>query len=79
MDGSPGGLGVLHRGAFPAPGNPCPVVLYLASEAIRVDCEVVRTVPRASDGESEFFQSGLKVVATDDATVDQLRRVFPNA
>lgn len=74
LDGSPGGLGLLHRGALPDPGGSCRIVLHLTDGSIATECEVVRTTPQ--NGNGEFFRSGVKIVAADERASEMLRTVF---
>ncbi len=76
LDGSPGGFGLLHRGALPPPGSSFRIVLHLAGGPIATECEVVRTAPQVSNGKDEFFRSGVKIIAADDESAEMLRSVF---
>ncbi len=78
LDGSPSGLCLLHRGALPAPGHSCRVVLHLPDTSITADCEVVRTDPHMGNGRGEFFQSGLRIVSADENSLEMIRSVFAN-
>ena len=66
LDGSAGGFCVLHRGALPAPGHSCKIVLQMDGSVISADCEVVRTEPRTGSGRSDFFRSGVRIVRADE-------------
>lgn len=79
LDGSIGGVGVLHESNLPAPGDICRVEISSDVGPITLDCEVVRTVqhgtPKNGFGKT-LFQSGLRVVAADHQSAQRLRTMF---
>jgi hypothetical protein len=80
LDASPGGLRVAHQGTLPAPGEYCRVELPTELGTIRVDCEVVRTLPQPApltQTTKPIFHSGLAVVApADHQSAERLKRMF---
>ena len=79
LDGSIGGVAVLHENALPTPGDICRIEIQTDIGAITLDCEVVRTV-RHTSGEvpmpKPLSESGLRVVAADHQSAQRLRSMF---
>ena len=79
LDGSIGGVGLLHENVLPVPGDICRVEITSDLGPITLDCEVVRTVqhsPSQNGFTKPLFQSGLRVVAADHQSAQRLRGVF---
>ena len=79
LDGSIGGVAVLHENTLPAPGDICRVEILSDVGPITLDCEVVRTAQHSSgqNGVSRpLFQSGLRVIAADHQSAQRLRSMF---
>ena len=80
LDASVGGLRVAHQGTLPAPGAYCRVELPTDMGTIKVDCEVVRTVPQPppmTQTTKPIFHSGLAVVAAADRqSAERLKTMF---
>lgn len=82
LDGSAGGVGVLHENTLPEPGDICRIEITSEFGPITLDCEVVRTVPHTS-GRTRvprpLFESGLRVIAADHQSVQRLRSTFSDS
>ena len=80
LDASVGGMRVAHQGTLPPPGAYCRVELPTDMGTIRIDCEVVRTVPQPppmTQTTKPIFHSGLAVVAAADHQSDErLKAMF---
>ena len=80
LDASLGGMRVAHQGTLPAPGAFCRVELPTEVGTIKVDCEVVRTVPQPpplTQTTKPIFHSGLAVVAAADRqSAERLKTMF---
>ncbi len=76
LDGSAGGLCILHRGALPAPGHSCKIVLPIDGGMISAECEVVRTESQTGSGRNDFFRSGVRIVSADEQSLSLLRTFF---
>ena len=79
LDGSIGGVGLLHENILPAPGDICRIEIASELGPIILDCEVVRTVQHAPGQNriaKSLFQSGLRVVAADHQSAQRLRSTF---
>lgn len=79
LDGSIGGVGVLHENALPEPGDICRVEIISELGTITVDCEVIRTVQHTGgqNGVAKTLcQSGLRVIAADHQSAQRLRSMF---
>lgn len=79
LDASLGGMRVAHQGTLPAPGAFCRVELPTDVGTIKVDCEVVRTVPQPpplTQTTKPIFHSGLAVVAADRQSAERLKTMF---
>ncbi len=69
LDASVGGMRVAHQGSLPPPGAYCRVELPTQMGAIKIDCEVVRTVaqpPPLTQTQKPIFHSGLAIAAAAD-------------
>jgi hypothetical protein len=71
LDASVSGMRVAHQVALPNPGEFCRLEVPSYLGPIRLDCEVVRTVP-----EKALFHSGLQIIAADRQSSERLRSVF---
>jgi hypothetical protein len=78
LDGSIGGVAVLHENVLPALGETCRVEIHSEIGPMKLDCEVVRTSQQpVHNGLSKpVFQSGLRVVAADHQSAQRLRTMF---
>ncbi len=80
LDASVSGLRVAHQGTLPPPGAFCRLELPTDMGTIKVDCEVVRTVPQPpplTQTQKPIFHSGLVVVAAADRqSAERLRELF---
>jgi hypothetical protein len=80
LDASMGGMRVAHQGTLPPPGAYCRVELPSDMGTIKVDCEVVRTVPQPpplTQTTKPIFHSGLAVVAAADRqSAERLKTIF---
>ena len=71
LDASVGGMRVAHQAALPNPGEFCRIEMTSTLGPIRLDCEVVRTVP-----DQKLFHSGLEIIAADRQSAERLRSIF---
>ena len=80
LDASVGGMRVAHQGTLPPPGAFCRIELPTDMGTIKVDCEVVRTVPQPpplTQTQKPVFHSGLIVIAAADRqSAERLRELF---
>lgn len=80
LDASLGGMRVAHQGTLPPPGDYCRIELPTDMGTIKVDCEVVRTVPQPppmTQTTKPIFHSGLAVVApADHQSAERLKEIF---
>ncbi|MGZ8868232.1 MAG: PilZ domain-containing protein, partial [Thermoanaerobaculia bacterium] len=73
LDASVGGIRIAHQIALPPPGDFCRVEVPTDLGPIKLDCEVVRTVP-----ERTVFHTGLQILATDHQSAERLRSICAN-
>jgi PilZ domain len=71
VDGSLGGIRIVHQTPLPSPGAFCRVEVLSDLGPMKLDCEVVRTMPR-----DRLFQSGLAIVAADWQSTERLKSLF---
>ena len=71
LDASVGGMCIAHQAAIPHPGEFCRIEVPSDLGMIRLDCEVVRTVP-----ERTVYHSGLQIIAADRQSAERLRTIF---
>jgi len=78
LDGSIGGVALLHQNALPELGEMCRLEVQSDIGPMTLDCEVVRTAQQPShNGLSKpLFQSGLRVVSADHQSAQRLRATF---
>ena len=79
VDVSVGGVRIAHHAPMPDPGGFCRIELPSEMGPIKLDCEVVRTVPQtppSRDPAKVVYYSGLQVVAADLQSVERLRSLF---
>jgi hypothetical protein len=80
LDASIGGMRVAHQGTLPPPGDYCRIELPTDMGTIKVDCEVVRTIPQPpplTQTTKPIFHSGLAVVAAADRqSAERLKTIF---
>lgn len=80
LDASVGGMRVAHQGTLPSPGAFIRIELPTDMGTIKVDCEVVRTVPQPppmTQTSKPIFHSGLAVVAAADRqSAERFKTVF---
>ena|SRR5688572_13104924 len=70
LDASVGGLRIAHQVALPEPGEFLRVEVPTDLGPIKLDCEVVRTVP-----ERAVYHTGLQILATDHQSAERLRSI----
>ena len=77
-DSSVRGVGLAHeKGTLPAPGSIIRLEINSDWGPIRLDCEVVRTVPRVmTSTEVPVFQSGLEIVVMDRQSAERLKTMI---
>ena len=80
LDASVGGMRVAHQGGLPPPGAIVRIELPTDMGTIKVDCEIVRTVPQPppmTQTSKPIFHSGLAVVAAADRqSAERFKTVF---
>ncbi len=80
LDASVSGMRVAHQGTLPPPGAYCRIELPTDMGTVKVDCEVVRTVPQPpplTQTTKPIFHSGLAVVAAADRqSAERLKTIF---
>ena len=79
VDASAGGVRIAHQAPLPPPGGFCRIEVPSEMGPIKLDCEVVRTVPqpsRSRDPAKAVYYSGLQVIATDLQSAERLRSIF---
>jgi PilZ domain-containing protein len=80
LDASVGGMRVAHQGTLPPPGAFCRIELPTDMGTIKIDCEVVRTVPQPpplTKTQKPIFHSGLLVIApADHQSAERLKTVI---
>jgi hypothetical protein len=78
LDGSIGGVALLHENVLPPLGEICRLEVATSIGPMTLDCEVVRTVQKASHNglTKPLFHSGLRVVAADHQSAHRLRATF---
>ncbi|MGZ8831494.1 MAG: PilZ domain-containing protein [Thermoanaerobaculia bacterium] len=80
LDASVGGMRVAHQGTLPPPGAFVRIELPTDMGTVKVDCEIVRTVPQPppmTQTSRPIFHSGLEVVAAADRqSAERLKTVF---
>ena len=78
FDGSAGGLCILHRGALPAPGHSCKIVLPMGP---RHDQRRMRGrshgIADRQRPQRASFRSGVRIVSADEQSLSLLRTCFP--
>ena len=70
LDASVGGIRIAHQVTLPGPGEFCRVEVPTDLGPIKLDCEVVRTVP-----ERTLYHTGLQIVAADHQSAERLRSI----
>ena len=68
LDASVSGFRVAHQAELPAPGGFVRIEVTTNLGPIRLDCEVVRTVPERS-----LYHTGLQILASDHQSAERLR------
>ena len=68
LDASLGGMRIAHQATLPQPGAFCRVEVPTDLGPMKLDCEVVRTIP-----ERALFHTGLQIVAADHQSAERLR------
>jgi hypothetical protein len=78
LDGSIGGVALLHENVLPALGEMCRLQVQSEIGPMTLDCEVVRTAqqPMHNGLTKPLFQSGLRVVSADHQSARRLRETF---
>ena len=70
LDASVGGIRIAHQVTLPGPGEFCRVEVPTDLGPIKLDCEVVRTVP-----ERTLYHTGLQIVSADHQSAERLRSI----
>lgn len=70
LDASVGGIRIAHQVNLPEPGEFCRVEVPTDLGPIKLDCEVVRTVP-----ERAVYHTGLQILAADHQSAERLRSI----
>ena len=68
LDASVGGIRIAHQAVLPSPGEFCRIEMPTDLGPIKLDCEVVRTVP-----ERTLYHTALQIVAADHQSAERLR------
>lgn len=77
LDVSSGGLRVAHRSQLPPPGSVCRVELPSENGPMSLDCAIVHTaMQHATTAAQNLFQSGLRIVSTDDEARDRVQKII---
>lgn len=78
LDGSIGGVALIHQNVLPALGQMCRLEVQSEVGPMTLDCEVVRTSqqPMNNGLAKPVFQSGLRVVSADHQSAQRLRAMF---
>jgi hypothetical protein len=71
VDGSAGGIRIVHRTALPTPGAYCRVEISSDLGPVKLDCEIVRTVMH-----NALYHSGLSIVAADRQSSERLKTLI---
>jgi hypothetical protein len=71
VDGSPGGIRIVHQSPLPMPGSYCRVEINSDLGPLKLDCEMIRTVMH-----NALFHSGLAIVAADRQSTERLKILF---
>jgi PilZ domain len=71
VDGSVGGIRIVHQSPLAAPGAYCRVEVLSDLGSVKLDCEIVRTV-----AERALFYSGLSIIAADRQSSERLKTLF---
>ena len=71
LDASVNGMRVAHQSSLPEPGEFCRIEVASSLGPIRLDCEIVRTVP-----DKALYHSGLQIIAADHQSAERLRTLF---
>lgn len=72
LDTSVAGLRIAHQTPLPGPGEFVRIELPTDMGPIRLDCQVVRTIP----DNNQVYQTGLSIVAGDHQSKERLRSLF---
>jgi hypothetical protein len=80
LDASPGGMRVAHQGTLPPPGQIIRIELPTDVGTVKIDCEIVRTVPQPpplTQTRKPIFHSGVIIVAAvDRQSAERLKTLF---
>ncbi len=68
VDGSPGGIRIVHQNPLPMPGSYCRVEINSDLGPLKLDCEMIRTVMH-----NALFHSGLAIVSADRQSTERLK------
>lgn len=71
VDGSVGGLRIVHQAPLPAPGAYCRVEVMSDLGSMKLDCEIVRTIT-----DRTLFHTGLSIIASDHQSHERLKTLF---
>lgn len=68
IDGSLGGIRVVHQSPLPMPGAYCRVEISSDLGPVKLDCEIIRTVMH-----NALFHSGLSIISADRQSSERLK------
>ncbi len=71
VEGSLGGVRIVHQTPLPAPGAYCRVEVMSDLGNVKLDCEVVRTIVQRA-----LYQTGLSIVASDRQSTERMKALF---
>ncbi len=70
VDGSAGGIRIVHQSPLPMPGAYCRVEINSDLGPVKLDCEIIRTVIH-----NALFQSGLSIISADRQSAERLKAI----
>ncbi len=70
VEGSPGGIRVVHQSPLPMPGAYCRVEITSDLGPVKLDCEIIRTVMH-----NALFHSGLSIISADRQSSERLKAI----
>ncbi len=71
VDGSLGGIRIVHQSPLATPGAYCRVEISSDLGPVKLDCEIIRTVMH-----NMLFHSGLSIVAADRQSTERLKTLI---
>ena len=70
VDGSIGGIRIVHQSPLPTPGAYCRVEITSDLGPVKLDCEIIRTVMH-----NALYHSGLAIVSADRQSTERLKTI----